>query len=72
MCRRCLAEWAVYFHLHLAESLVAKGHPEDAVQQAKVAATVAGSQGLLLQQVSGLLGRPELRCRQLALSLALV
>lgn len=54
--RRRLAEWAVYYHLHLAESLVASGQAEEAAQQVTAAASLAGSQSLLQQQVSS--GQP--------------
>lgn len=52
-CRRCLAEWSIYFHLHLAESMAAKGQAEEASKQVEQAAALAGSQGLLQQQVRG-------------------
>lgn len=44
-------EWAIYLHLHLAESMVARGQAEEAVPQVEAAAALAGAQGLLQQQV---------------------
>jgi hypothetical protein len=51
LCRRCLVEWSIYLHLHMAESMVARGQTEEAVQQVAAAAALAGTSGLLQQQV---------------------
>lgn len=54
-CRRCLAEWAIYFHLHLAESMVAQQGggqtSEGAAQHVTAAAGLAATHNMLQQQV---------------------
>lgn len=54
-CRRCLAEWAIYFHLHLAESMVAQQGggqaSEGAAQHVAAAAGLAATHNMLQQQV---------------------
>jgi hypothetical protein len=51
-CRRAVAEWAVYFHLHTAESYTTEQDSVKAAEHADAAAELAQQQGLLEQQVT--------------------
>jgi hypothetical protein len=47
-----MAEWAVYFHLHTAESYTTEQDSLKAAEHADAAAELAQQQGLLEQQVT--------------------